>query len=231
MSPRSGSQLLCDALEQTGVAGIPGEHFWHFWDDPEMTILRHYGVADQYALLAHIRRAGSTPNGVFALKIGPHMDYVLGCIRAAYPEAQGKRDALDRLFPNLQLIHLSRADKVRQAVSHWKAIQSRQWTLRRDDNPVRVADELYNLNAIDTLAMQAARHDAYWQETFAELNLKPHAVIYEDLQSDFDATMRRVFDFLDLAPRITASPPRVVKQADEISERWVERYRQDKQAG
>src|SRR4051812_43620376 len=79
---RSGSTLLCELLKATGVAGIPNEYFQHFKatglpDQPRQYLA---GLADESVLdlspldavvpetsfdFEAVRRAGTTPNGVF----------------------------------------------------------------------------------------------------------------------------------------------------------------------
>ena len=75
---RSGSNLLCRALSDTGVAGYPDEYFltgppeafppgWKFWE--EGPLAERHGVSDRRSYRDLAYRVGSTPNGVFGAKL------------------------------------------------------------------------------------------------------------------------------------------------------------------
>ena len=79
--------------------------------------------------LDQVFEEGTTPNGVFAAKLmwGYLYDFV-GNLR----EIEAYRDMpvpelLATVFPDLRYIYVTRRDKVRQAVSLWKAIQNAVW--------------------------------------------------------------------------------------------------------
>lgn len=59
-SQRTGSTLLCQALEATGLAGIPNEWFYRWLADQH----QH----DPAKLQMLLWENGSTPNGIFGLK-------------------------------------------------------------------------------------------------------------------------------------------------------------------
>jgi trehalose 2-sulfotransferase len=71
-SQRSGSTLLCKALESTGIAGRPNE----WLHDPEtFDLFRTYKVNTPEALQKKLWEIGTMPNGVFGLKLSmydPH---------------------------------------------------------------------------------------------------------------------------------------------------------------
>jgi trehalose 2-sulfotransferase len=113
---RSGSIFLCQLLASTGVLGAPTD----FFDD---VVVKQRGVADYpsdpEAQLAAIPRLGSTPNGVYGLKLfSRHFDAV-------------RHTRWAERLPRLSFIHLTRLDVVGQAISHVRAMQTQQWTARR----------------------------------------------------------------------------------------------------
>ena len=61
------------------------------------------------------------------------------------------RAALDRVFPDLRYVHLTRRNKVRQAVSHWLAIQSGRWSSL---DAIANAAPAYDFAAIDHLVSE-----------------------------------------------------------------------------
>ena len=70
---RSGSRLLSEALQSTGLAGNPREYLLcneeGRWEDPDGWWARTYGVKTRADFLAQVLELGTGPNGVFGLDI------------------------------------------------------------------------------------------------------------------------------------------------------------------
>jgi len=65
---RSGSFLLCKALKNTGLAGMPEEYFLYKEDEPNWENgwwARHSGAPSRSAYLELVLAKGTTANGVF----------------------------------------------------------------------------------------------------------------------------------------------------------------------
>src|SRR4051812_40994185 len=150
-TPRSGSTLLCRALAQTGVAGIPEEYFEARSDTGRPAPPRDYftgaegidldallgteqplpaapayssldGVDDYADHVAAALERGTTANGVFGAKVmWGHLSDFSALAGGAPPEL------FNRLFGRPRYVWVSRRDRVRQAVSLWKAIQTQAW--------------------------------------------------------------------------------------------------------
>ena len=107
------SQLLWD----TGIAGRPQQHFYHNIgpENPSGDIVFVYR-----GFLKQAPKRGSTANGVFGSKIGGGYwhDFVRRLRAIDGMRALPLNVVLDGFFPNLHYIHLTRRNKVRQAVSH-----------------------------------------------------------------------------------------------------------------
>src|SRR5262249_8849777 len=137
-----------EALRHSGLPRQPEEYFDHerhaniierlaFREMPETGLrpqpnpLWDPAAYDRY--LAHAKEQGTTANGVFGAKpmgASPADSATLlrgidGLERLPVPEL------LARVFPELRYVQITRRDKVRQAVSLWKAVQTQVW--RRDD--------------------------------------------------------------------------------------------------
>src|SRR3954468_8679460 len=132
-----------EALRHSGRPRRPQEYFIGAQD---RTILRHLGelsVSDgrparsplwnrhEYEpFLSWAIEQGMTPNGVFGAKLmwGYFGDFV-SLLRniPAYRDLP-LVELLPGVFPNLQFVRVVRANKVRQAVSLWKAIQTASWS-------------------------------------------------------------------------------------------------------
>ena len=178
-TPRSGSTLLGEALAATGVAGRPDEHF---------EVLRHSGLprepreyfegvedAGVLALLpetdpgraetedfedrlAAVLERGTTANGIFGAKV---MWGHLADLAARAGDERAGADVLAALFPGARYVHVSRTDTVAQAVSLWRAVQTRAWRAEDDDGDTDAAT--YHLAGIDHLVAQLAAQDRAWR--------------------------------------------------------------------
>jgi len=255
-TPRSGSTLLCHALNQTGVAGHPEEYFealrWsglprrpHEYFDPERHAniverlafrempdgaakpnpLWHPDTYDQYLAWALAR--GTTPNGVFAAKLmwgylGDFAQLLRGI------EGMGGRplpELLARAFPGLRYVQITRQNKIRQAVSLWKAVQTQAWKREAGEEVKRPVELVFSFRAINYLVRLLTAHDASWDAYFLGLGYEPLKITYEELAESTDAVIRRVLVHLGIpAPAdLVVEAPRLSVQADEVSEEWVRR--------
>lgn len=256
-TPRSGSTLLCDLLDATGVAGHPEEYFEalrhsglprrpHEYFDLD----RHANIVERLAFrempdrpatpnrlwapetydryLAWALREGTTPNGVFGAKLmwGYLGDFaqllrgIDGLAGLPVPELLG------RVFPDLRYVRITRLDKVRQAVSLWRAVQTQAWKRERGDEAERQPREpAFSFRAINYLVRLLTAHDASWDAYFLGLGHEPLSVTYEELAEAHEPVVRRVLAYLGVPapPDLHVEPPRMRAQADELSERWVER--------
>ena len=131
-APRSGSTLLCEALRKTNVAGRPGEFFTpahakyysECWNIPLRDGTRHLG--EDYFKYIY---ATTTSNGVFGTKIIWELfPYCLDQIRKLEGmEELSTSELVSIAFPQHQAIMIMRSDKVRQAISWWKATKTNVW--------------------------------------------------------------------------------------------------------
>ena len=131
-------------------------------------------------------------------------------------------EALDEVFPQLRIIFVRRRDKVRQAVSLWKALQTQQW--RRDsDEDVGEQGLRFNFAAVNHLKLRIDEHNAAWQDFFDGCGVEPLTVVYEDLVEDYEGTVLWLLDGIGIPvpENFAVEKPRMKRQADELSEEWV----------
>ncbi len=133
-------------------------------------------------------------------------------------------EVLRERFGPLSWVHVTRADKVAQAVSLWRAVQTRAWSA--DDAPQR--EPVYDARGIAHLRDQLIAHDAAWRSWFAAKGLRPHVVEYERFAADHAATLRGVLVHLGLEVGHIPEPP-MHRQGDERSDRWVARFNEEKE--
>ena len=233
-----------EALRHSGVPRRPHEYF-----DPE----RHANIVERLAFrempdassrhdphalwtaatydryLAWAIEQGTTPNGVFGAKLmwgylGDFADLLRGtpgCDGLPIPAM------LDRAFPLLHYVQITREDKVRQAVSLWKAVQTRAWR-RADPGAGPEVEPEFSFRAINYLVRLLTAHDASWDAYFLGLGHRPLKVTYEELAAAPEPVVRRVLDHVGIEPPadLRLPPPRLEVQADELSESWVQRVHQ-----
>lgn len=230
-SQRTGSTLLCKALESTRIAGIPNEWL--------LRIFEHDHVSDPLQLQDYLWRTGSTANGIFALKYSfcePHFSQLIETFRKfpdCPPEETNRARIWEHAFPNHRHIFMTRRNKVRLAVSWWKAIKTEEWHRLAGASPKQVVlAEAYSFDGIHHLYRECAMREAGIQEFFSEGNIVPLTIVYEDFILEYEKTVRKVMAFLELdAARIEIPAPPLARTADHISEEWVNRFREELQQG
>jgi trehalose 2-sulfotransferase len=253
---RSGSTLLCELLRATDVAGMPDEYFERlretgqprqprqYFEDPSVQDIAERlaptveGRPEQdgefEAWFRYVLPRGTTSNGVFGAKMmWNYFDEFR--LRASELPAVGHltfNQTLDAVFPNLKIIFIRRRDKVAQAVSLWKAIQSQQWRTESgsdaEDFDVDVATEVqYDYRAIEHLRKELHRWDANWEDWFHATGREPIRVFYDEFTVSRAATIGRVLDALGIDPPAPEGKKPMKRQADDLSSDWVARFRAD----
>jgi trehalose 2-sulfotransferase len=247
-SQRSGSTLLVESLRATGVAGEPQEFFQYLPTTSQSPQPRQWfdGVGDESILrlldpldegkpdLApstiwrdYIRTVGRTPNGVWGGKLMWNQTPLLLERAEGLPDRSGTgllSAIRDVIGSDPVLVYVSRPDKVSQAVSFWRAVQTRVWRGRPD--PVRDARAEYHAGAIAHVIRMLQAQDEGWRNWFVEENVTPIDVPYPVLWRNLTTIVGTVLESLGLDPRL-APEPVLERQADKRSDDWVERYRED----
>ncbi len=262
---RSGSTLLCELLESTGVAGRPKEFFEAvaatgvpphpgdylaglprtgagIRDDltpseaPPYSDLR--GMDSYREHLARTFADGTTPNGVFATKLMfRQLIEVEKLARTLdeYRELDGA-ELLDAMLDRPLYVWHRRDDKVRQAISLWRALQTRAWRAERAaaGEPAEQAlrarpgagDLRYSFDGIDHLVYALSADDRGWQRFFNTHEIEPLVISYEDdLERDQVGTVTRVLDALGVTTPADWKPAEgMSRQADSLNDAWAAAY-------
>ena len=226
---RSGSTLLCEALTLTGVAGLSEEYFSPA-DEPIWQERWRNSTYEEY--LANVFQQATTPNGVFGAKMmWSYFGHFVSEVRRL-PDYKGElvavHDLLQAVFPNLHYIWIKRHDKVRQAVSVVRALQTKVWKVTTDTPiaPKPKNKPVFSFWQIDYWAQKLEAHEAAWQQYFMANNIQPFIVEYEDFVLKYEETTIQILKYLRISEteRIQFEAKRMKKQADEESEQWVQRY-------
>ncbi|HEU5253700.1 MAG TPA: Stf0 family sulfotransferase [Solirubrobacterales bacterium] len=272
-TPRSGSTLVCHALEETGVAGRPEEYFEalrhsgrprrpeeYFLGVEDHSIRDHLGersvgsdpqprsplwsraAYDRYLEWAF--ETGTTDNGVFGAKLmwGYFGEFV-SLLRniPAYRDVP-LAELMPAVFPGLTFVRVVRANKVRQAVSLWKAVQTATWredqasagTVSVEEDgapPYRSFIEehrpqlRFHYKAIDHLLEGLMIEEASWDAFFEHIGVKPILVLYENFAADYETSTLNLLERLDLTcAEDFEFEPRMKRQSDRINDDWTRRY-------
>jgi LPS sulfotransferase NodH len=92
--------------------------------------------------------------------------------------------------------------------------------------------DAYSFDAIHHLYLECSMREAGIQEFFSEGNIVPLTIVYEDFIQEYEKTLRKVLQFLELDPNNVEIPSSsLAPTADSISEAWVQRFREEYQQG
>jgi LPS sulfotransferase NodH len=86
---------------------------------------------------------------------------------------------------------------------------------------------------IEQSLKEAERQEQIWYRFFQQIGIEPFEVEYEKLCQDYEGTIRSVLDFLHISlPRGSRiGPPVTIRQSDEISRIWEERFLAERPSG
>ena len=236
-TPRSGTTLLCDLLTDTEVAGRPDSFFRrqsiHWWaqylDVSVAEWSGEYEFDQSYLAAVHHEGAGGTQ--VFGMRLmWEHVDCLSKRLGVLYPGLSSDSARFRAAFGTTCFVHLSREDKVAQAVSRIKAEQTGLWhvnangTERERVRPEQTA--VYDDRGLSEQVAECEREDTAWVNWFVRQEIHPVHITYEALSNRPQATLAIVLSALDLDPNIAGTvEPRTMKLADDASCEWITRFR------
>lgn len=213
-SYRSGSTYLCHRLWETGVMGAPWEYM-NNENDMRVMALR-LGASNVVDYLTKLLACRTSRNGVFGVKA--HFHHFEAALRA-FP-------GMLKAMPPAQFIFINRRDKIAQAVSMAKSIQTNAWMslIRPRRTPL-----FYSADFIEACLDEINAQAQGWIQWFAAHNVEPFHVDYEELLADPRRIVSDILALMDVAQdepdRIIL--PKVERQADGINADWIARYKAD----
>lgn len=233
-APRSGSHLLAEALQVTGLAGKPDEYFITNrngqFQNEHGHIAELYGRKSLEQFHEFILSLGSTPNGVFGIIIQwDYLHHVFHNFRSL-PQYRDLDDKalLNAVFCNPKFIWLQRRNKVDQAISWIKAEHTGVWRHEKDNLPAKKNNEppAFDFFLIEENVERFENAEKAWGNFFATHQIDPFIVVYEDLARSFEQTSLALLDFLNIPhpPHVDFSRRTVQKQADSLNNTWAKRY-------
>ena len=209
--PRSGSSLLCELLANTDVAGAPAE----FFHPDKMEVLQEqWGTDTLDGYMRELLARKTSPNGVFGLKT--HWGQYKPLFGESDPRA---------LLPQLRLVLITRRDRLRQSISWVRALQTRKWA--NHDRPMVERPAVFDSDHIGRKLARIEREEQVWESFFERHGIEPQRVVYEDFIEAQEETVRGILETLgiEVPADLHIPPPVLDRQADELSDEWVQRYR------
>ena len=222
---RSGSNLLTDGLHATRRAGRPKQFFLPKFQE---AYGEKHGLDPLRDFAGYVRgvvTATATSNSVFGFKVmGWYLPDFLARLAAVAPAgARGETRVLSAFFPRLSFVRIIRRNKVRQAVSKARALQSGLWKVQPGN--AAVAEPRFDPELIAQCLEDTRADEAVWDDFIERNGLTAHTVFYEDLCSSYESTVRGVLHFLKIRSRADERiEPITVRQSDELSREWERRF-------
>jgi len=226
--PRSGSNLLTDGLRATRRAGVPKQFFLRKFEARYGAELGLDPVADYPGYVRGIVNTKTTHNEVFGFKLMSwYLDDFLTRLRNTRAFGDAATDdltVLQNVFPRLRFVHIHRRHKLRQALSTARALQTGLWKVQNGKTTIR--EPQFDAELIEQSLKETERQEKIWYLFFQRTGIRPFQVEYEKLCQDYEGTIRSVLNFLQISlPRgARIGPPATIRQADEISRMWEERF-------
>ena len=238
-TPRSGSTLMCEMLAVTGVAGRPNSYYrqpsLEYWADI-WGVAHPNGIDDpafERAYHAAMLREGTNGTGIFGLRL--MWSSVANASRRLNGIYGGPADITTRFeqaFGKPLYVHLSRHDKVAQAISRLRAEQSGLWHLAADgsvfegtESPQPVAYDEARLAAFFT---ELKSDDAAWEAFFQTHKIEPLRLTYETMTDHPQPALASILAALFRDPEIAKTiDVGTAKMADATSREWSDRFRKE----
>lgn len=239
-APRSGSTLLCGLLAATGAAGKPDSHFHtpsleRWLDVYGFSRTDHASDRDAVAAVFDAARAVGTGNtGMFGLRMQRgSFAYFRKQLAVIFPDKASDAARIEAAFGHTLYIHLTRADKVEQAISQVKAQQSGLWHRAADGSELeRLSSETpltYDAEEIADAVAELTASDQAWADWFAQEQLAPLTVTYDALSDDPAGALATILDALGLDTALaTSAAPTVSKLSDATSRAWAKRFHNER---
>jgi len=215
-TPRCGSHMVGHAMATTERLGVPFEYA-NPTNAAEWS--RRLETTTPEATLAELMARRTTPNGVFGLKA----HYEHGAVF-------GTAENLVSQLPGLRVVHLRRADVLRQAVSFAVAKQTGIWISGQEGTGEAAA---YDPGLIDHCLNDIAVQNALWTSLFDRLNIQPLEITYENCVKDLAGAVNDIARFCGVTTGDEVLDVQTVtkrQSKDQRTEDWVLRYADDRLA-
>ncbi len=235
-SPRSGSTLLCKLLAATGESGNPDSHFHNPSIESWLktfNLCRDHFDSDRETLNAIFnaaRKRGRGDTDFFGLRLQrASFDFFIEQAGNLYPGLNNDLERFQAAFGPTLFIHLTRQNKLNQAISLVIATQTGLWHKAADGTELERTsapqDPVYDTDVIAQHLTELTALDQAWNIWFERENIKPLQITYDELSSEPTKALAAILDHLGLNRKIAhdISPP-VAKLANATNQIWAKRF-------
>lgn len=221
-NPRSGSKILCDLLGQYPCFSQPDEYFhpdnifFKLFFQQKNNTYPNKSELEQYIQSLVLK--------TFGYKfMWETFDLLKKTLVIEDNEKYDQAIKLASFFSKIKYIWLTRENKVQQAISWAKAIESNLWYT---SNREREVGPILEMHTIDSRYKELIRLDRQWHIFFLLNNIKPLQITYENFIETPDSSLRQIADFLEIAlPEIKKITFPSIKLADQSSLLLEKEYR------
>jgi LPS sulfotransferase NodH len=232
-TPRSGSTLLCDLLDGTGVAGRPASYFRsesipRWARRLNVPVVEGTGFDSSY--IDAVLKEGRGGTGIFGFRLmWENVNELSIRLDRLFPELKDDRSRFEAAFGSMLFIHLSRTDKVAQAVSRVKAMQTGLWHVAADgterERTGPAENAIYDPSRIGKYVEELTAQDQAWVHWFTDNEIEPLRLSYEAFSREPKDALESILSAMELDPAIAATiKPRTAKMSDLESQNWVSRF-------
>jgi len=223
-TPRCGSTFLCSLLWQTGVLGAPSE----YWNCHKSGARKTIGIRMMERLeatsgpdyLTKLLACRTSKNGVFGVKV--HFFDFQEVLRG-FPQL------LELLAP-VTFVNIEREDKIAQAVSLARSLQTGTWIAGSNKPRPTVT---YDRDLISRCLGSLETQKLGWARWFEANRIDPHVVTYEKFAADTAGAVSSIVKLLgaqDDEPN-AIQVRTVERQSDGTNKEWAVRFKSDVEAG
>lgn len=235
-TPRSGSTLLCRLLSATGVAGMPDSHFhvpslerWLTEYDLEEATFSSREAALRMIFEAAFARGMANTN-IFGLRMqrgsfGVFMEQ----LTLLSPNSTSEAERIESVLGPTTFIHLSRPDRVGQAISRLRAEQTGLWHRHADGSELeRLAppqEPHFDPGAIARHIEELSALDAEWDRWFRQQRMQPLRITYDALSENPQKVLSGVLSAIGCDPSLAQKVETpTAKLAGRESDEWKHRF-------
>lgn len=219
-------------LAATNIAGYPDSHFhvpslegWLADYDLKATDFGSRRDALRAIFVAACTR-GKGQTSLFGLRMQrDSFDHFMQQLELLLPGKMSDVERIEAAFGPTLFVHLSRPDRLGQAISRVRAEQTGLWHRRSDGTELeRTAppqEARYDAKAIAHHMAELAALDSAWERWFEREALEPLRISYDALSDDPQSVLAEFLSALDLDPTLarTVETP-TAKLANAESHQW-----------
>ena len=180
------------------------------------------------------RNRGTGNTGMFGLRLQRHsFDFFMQKLHLLLPDCSSDHERIQEIFGQTLFIHLTRENKLEQAISYVKASQTGLWHKAPNgtelENLSAPQDITYDAKAIQQSLTELGAMDENWISWFAKEGLTPLLIKYEELSEDPIAVTGGLLEELGLDKKLaTGLELPVVKLADTTNREWASLFSDDR---